>query len=52
MPLNPDIFAAPNSDGEGLVNLVGFDRDGFGAVLSDLEQPGFRAQQLWQWVYH
>ncbi len=52
MPLNPDIFAAPGGERAGLVNLVGLGRDGFAEVVGALEQPAFRAQQLWQWVYH
>ncbi len=52
MPVNADIFAPPKVAGGGLVNLVGLGRDGFAEVVAALDQPAFRAQQLWQWVYH
>ncbi len=52
MSLNSGIFAPPAASGEALINLVGLNRDGFAEILTTLDQPPFRVQQLWQWVYH
>ena len=51
MPLNPDIFAAPAPQADGPVNLIGMDRDDLVAVLAEMDEPRFRADQLFQWIY-
>jgi len=51
MPLNPDIFAAPAPQADGPVNLIGMDRDDLVAVLAEMGEPRFRADQLFQWIY-
>ena len=33
-------------------DLVGLSREELGAVLAELGEPGFRANQLWHWIYH
>jgi 23S rRNA (adenine2503-C2)-methyltransferase len=36
---------------ERLPNLFGLDRDALGAVLASLDQPGYRARQVYAWLY-
>lgn len=49
--MNPEIFAAPAADPDALINLIGLDRDDMAAVLSEMGEPRFRAEQLFKWVY-
>jgi len=51
MPLNSDIFAPPAADTDSPVNLIGMDRDDMAAVLAEMGEPQFRADQLFKWVY-
>ena len=51
MPINPEIFAAPVADADAPVNLIGMDRDDIFAVLSEMGEPRFRADQIFKWVY-
>ncbi len=50
MPLNSEKFAAPSA-GDGLINLVGMDRAELAALVEGLDEPRFRAVQLFQWIY-
>ncbi len=36
----------------GRASLVGVSRDELAALVAGLGEPGFRARQLWQWIYH
>ena len=36
----------------GRRDLVGLSREELGAELASLGEPGFRAHQLWHWIYH
>jgi 23S rRNA (adenine2503-C2)-methyltransferase len=33
-------------------DLVGLDRAELASLLAEIGQPGFRARQLWHWIYH
>jgi 23S rRNA (adenine2503-C2)-methyltransferase len=51
MPLNPDTFSPPPAAGDATVNLIGMDRTAMQEALAELDEPRFRADQLFQWVY-
>ncbi len=51
MPLNPDTFSPPPAAGDAPVNLIGMDRTAMQEALAELDEPRFRADQLFQWVY-
>jgi len=51
MPINPETFAPPAVDADAPMNLIGMDRDDMAAVLSEMGEPRFRADQLFKWVY-
>ncbi len=52
MPINSDQFAAPEaSSGDGPINLIGMNRAEMTAALEALDEPRFRADQLFKWVY-
>jgi 23S rRNA (adenine2503-C2)-methyltransferase len=51
MPMNPATFAPPAADADAPVNLIGMDRDDMAAVLTEMGEPRFRADQLFKWVY-
>jgi 23S rRNA (adenine2503-C2)-methyltransferase len=36
---------------DGKVNLVGLSREDLAAAFAELEEPAFRARQLWGWIY-
>lgn len=44
-------FAAPRTDKSGRVLLVGLDIPELQAVFEEHKLPGFRAKQIWNWVY-
>jgi 23S rRNA (adenine2503-C2)-methyltransferase len=37
---------------EGQASLVGLDRDEVATLVAELDEPAFRARQLWHWIYH
>lgn len=43
---------APTRTPDGLVNLVGLNRDEMIAAVAAIGLPAFRAKQLWHWIYH
>ncbi len=43
---------APPATVNGKINLVGLSRPEIVAALNDYRLPGFRAKQLWHWIYH
>ncbi|MDZ4738226.1 MAG: 23S rRNA (adenine(2503)-C(2))-methyltransferase RlmN [Rhodospirillaceae bacterium] len=45
-------FAPPVTATGAAANLVGLDRTELEAVMTELDQPKFRARQLWHWIYH
>lgn len=47
LPAAPDDAPSPT-----LPSLIGFDRDDLAATLAAMGEPGFRARQLWHWIYH
>ena len=52
MPITSEQFAAPEaSSGDGPVNLIGMNRAEMTAALESLDEPRFRADQLFKWVY-
>ena len=54
MPSDPSspLPGAPPAPREPARDLVGLSREELGAVLAELGEPGFRANQLWHWIYH
>ncbi len=46
------LFAPPVASADGRANLVGLDRAELETVMAELDQPTFRARQLWHWIYH
>jgi len=44
--------AAPAGRPDGKRDLVGLSREALGAELAALDEPAFRAHQLWHWIYH
>ncbi|MBI3514801.1 MAG: 23S rRNA (adenine(2503)-C(2))-methyltransferase RlmN [Proteobacteria bacterium] len=49
-PSAPTPAAAPNAGAR--IDLVGLSREALGAELAALDEPRFRANQLWHWIYH
>ena len=45
-------FAPPALDAAGRRNLIGLDQVELKAALTDLGLEGFRAKQVWSWLYH
>ncbi len=45
-------FAPPEAAASGLRNLAGLGRAELEAEVRGLGEPGFRARQLWHWIYH
>ncbi len=45
-------FAPPGQAAEGPRNLIGLSRGELEAEVRGLGEPGFRARQLWHWIYH
>ena len=45
-------FAAPRVDAAGRIQLVGMPFEQMQAALVEHKLPGFRAKQLWHWIYH
>jgi 23S rRNA (adenine2503-C2)-methyltransferase len=41
----------PSASPSGLPSLVGLSRDEIATVIADLDEPAFRAKQLWHWIY-
>jgi 23S rRNA (adenine2503-C2)-methyltransferase len=46
------VFAPPAAASDGRRPLIGLDRAELAAELARIGQPGFRAGQLWHWIYH
>lgn len=44
-------FAAPNTDKDGRIALIGYDLDELIDVVTECGFPKFRAKQIWQWMY-
>jgi len=54
MPTSSEQFAAPEArsgDDDGPINLIGMTRAELTATLETLDEPRFRADQLFQWIY-
>jgi 23S rRNA (adenine2503-C2)-methyltransferase len=45
-------FAPPPVTVGGKTDLVGLGREALAAELAALDEPAFRARQLWHWIYH
>ncbi|MCH8154853.1 MAG: 23S rRNA (adenine(2503)-C(2))-methyltransferase RlmN, partial [Proteobacteria bacterium] len=45
-------FAPPEAAASGPRNLAGLGRAELEAEVRGLGEPGFRARQLWHWIYH
>ena len=45
-------FAPPGEAADGLKNPIGLTRAELDAEVGALGEPGFRARQLWHWIYH
>jgi 23S rRNA (adenine2503-C2)-methyltransferase len=50
--VHANLFAPPATSADGRTNLVGLDRGELEGVMTALDQPKFRARQLWHWIYH
>ena len=50
--VHANLFAPPVASADGRTNLVGLDRSELEGVMATLDQPKFRARQLWHWIYH
>lgn len=44
-------FAAPNTDKDGRIALIGYDADELTSLMVSKGFPKFRAKQIWQWMY-
>ncbi|MBT4908369.1 MAG: 23S rRNA (adenine(2503)-C(2))-methyltransferase RlmN, partial [Rhodospirillaceae bacterium] len=52
MPITSEQFAAPEaSSDDGPINLIGMNRAEMTATLDTLDEPRFRADQLFKWIY-
>jgi 23S rRNA (adenine2503-C2)-methyltransferase len=51
MPISSEQFAAPVAAGDGPINLIGMNRAELTATLETLDEPRFRADQLFKWIY-
>ena len=45
-------FAPPAADDGRPLNLIGQDREDMARLIAEMGESGFRAKQLWHWVYH
>lgn len=45
------VFAAPSHDTAGRKPIIGMTRQELADALQDYQIPGFRAKQVWHWVY-
>lgn len=45
-------FAAPRTDAQGRIPLIGLSPEELEAALAIHELPRFRAKQVWHWLYH
>lgn len=46
-------FAARGpAQGDGRTDLIGVERDALAALFAQVGLPKFRANQVWQWIYH
>jgi 23S rRNA (adenine2503-C2)-methyltransferase len=45
-------FSPPPTDAEGRIPLIGLNADELKEVLALHKLPGFRAKQVWHWIYH
>ncbi len=45
------VFAAPKVDAQGRENLIGLSKDELIELLMQYQVPGFRAKQVWHWIY-
>lgn len=45
-------FAAPRTDAQGRIPLIGLNPEELKEVLSIHNLPGFRSKQVWHWLYH
>ena len=45
------VFAAPKTDAQGRVTLIGLSLDELITLMQDYQVPAFRAKQIWHWVY-
>ncbi len=45
-------FAAPRTDAAGRISLIGLPLSAMQAIFAAHGLPGFRAKQVWHWVYH
>jgi 23S rRNA (adenine2503-C2)-methyltransferase len=45
-------FAAPRTDASGRIPLIGLSMAEMQAILAADDMPGFRAKQVWHWIYH
>lgn len=45
-------FSAPRTDKDGRIALIGLGFDELKEALSMHNLPGFRAKQIWHWMYH
>lgn len=45
-------FAAPRTDASGRVPLIGLSLAELQTLLAPHNLPGFRAKQIWHWIYH
>jgi 23S rRNA (adenine2503-C2)-methyltransferase len=50
MPINPEQFAPPTA-ADRPINLIGMGRAELAALVESLDEPKFRADQLFQWIY-
>lgn len=44
-------FAAPRTDAEGRIALIGMPAAQLESVMADRGLPAFRARQIWHWIY-
>jgi 23S rRNA (adenine2503-C2)-methyltransferase len=47
-----EIFAPPAETADSRHNLIGLERDELATEMKRAGEPGFRARQLWHWIYH
>ncbi|NKB48005.1 MAG: 23S rRNA (adenine(2503)-C(2))-methyltransferase RlmN [Alphaproteobacteria bacterium] len=52
MPANSDIFAPPDTAADARPNLIGMSRAEMADAVAEMDEPRFRGDQLFQWVYN
>jgi len=52
MAMSAEVIQTPMAAEDGRRDLIGLERTELAALLAQMGEPAFRANQLWHWIYH